>query len=209
MLLRTLLALAALALPALVHSQTQPIRVGAFLSVTGPAAFLGEQMLEQSGAEYLLIRTSWVYAPWGKNFVRTILGAARTKPVLRVVDDQLGRPSSAEQLAETTLALLDAGGRGTFHGSDGGQCTWFELARAVVAEAGLDCRVDPCSSAEYPSSRNSASLSWPTGGGAFRSVPGVSESRTGMPTSWISPTSGCSVRRTMPLCRICGSVNTT
>jgi dTDP-4-dehydrorhamnose reductase len=121
------------------------------LNAYGRSKAIGEQLLEQSGAEYLLIRTSWVYAPWGKNFVRTILGAARTRPVLRVVDDQLGRPSSAEQLAETTLALLDAGGRGTFHGSDGGQCTWFEFARAAIAEAGLNCRVEPCSSAEYPS----------------------------------------------------------
>jgi dTDP-4-dehydrorhamnose reductase len=121
------------------------------LNAYGRSKAIGERLLEQSGAEHLLIRTSWVYAPWGKNFVRTILGAGRSRPVLRVVDDQLGRPSSAEQLAETTLALLDAGGRGTFHGTDGGQCTWFEFASAAVAEAGLACRVEPCSSAEYPS----------------------------------------------------------
>jgi dTDP-4-dehydrorhamnose reductase len=121
------------------------------LNAYGRSKALGERLLEQSGAEHLLIRTSWVYAPWGKNFVRTILNAARKRPTLRVVNDQLGRPSSAEQLADTTLGLLDAGARGTFHGSDGGQCSWYEFARAAVAEAGLDCKVDPCSSAEYPS----------------------------------------------------------
>ena len=108
-------------------------------------------MLEQSGAEHLLIRTSWVYAPWGKNFVRTILGAAQKRPSLRVVNDQRGRPSSAEQLAETSLRLLEAGGRGTFHATDAGQCTWFEFARSIVAQAGLECSVEPCSSSEYPS----------------------------------------------------------
>jgi dTDP-4-dehydrorhamnose reductase len=121
------------------------------LNAYGRSKAVGEELLEQSGVEHLLIRTSWVYAPWGKNFVRTILGAAHKRPSLRVVNDQLGRPSSAEQLAETTLSLLDAGGRGIFHASDGGQCTWFEFARAAVSEAGLACQVDPCSSAEYPS----------------------------------------------------------
>ena len=121
------------------------------LNAYGRSKAVGESLLEQSGAEHVLVRTSWVYAPWGKNFVRTIVGLARTRPTLRVVNDQLGRPSSAEQLAATSLALLAAGGRGTFHLSDGGRCTWFEFARAAVARAGLACQVDPCASSEYPS----------------------------------------------------------
>lgn len=121
------------------------------LNAYGRSKAKGELLLEQSGAEHLLIRTSWVYAPWGKNFVRTILGAAQKRPSLRVVNDQRGRPSSAEQLAETSLRLLEAGGRGTFHATDAGQCTWFEFARSIVAQAGLACSVAPCSSSEYPS----------------------------------------------------------
>lgn len=121
------------------------------LNAYGRSKAAGEVLLEGSGADYVLIRTSWVYAPWGKNFVRTILGLAAKRPSLRVVSDQLGRPSSAEQLASGTLQLLDAGAHGVFHLSDGGQCTWFELASAVVARAKLPCQVDPCSSAEYPS----------------------------------------------------------
>jgi dTDP-4-dehydrorhamnose reductase len=121
------------------------------LNAYGRSKAAGEVLLESSGADYILIRTSWVYAPWGKNFVRTILGLAAKRPSLRVVSDQLGRPSSAEQLASGTLQLLDAGARGTFHLSDAGQCTWHELACAVVERAKLPCQVDPCSSAEYPS----------------------------------------------------------
>jgi dTDP-4-dehydrorhamnose reductase len=121
------------------------------LNAYGRSKAVGEELVERSGAEHVLIRTSWVYAPWGKNFVRTIVGAAQKRPSLRVVNDQRGRPSSAEQLAETSLRLLDAGGRGTFHASDAGECTWFELARAAIARAGLSCQVEPCSSAEYPS----------------------------------------------------------
>jgi dTDP-4-dehydrorhamnose reductase len=121
------------------------------LNAYGRSKAVGERLLEQSGAEHLLIRTSWVYAPWGKNFVRTIVGAAQKRPTLRVVSDQLGRPSSAEQLAETSLDLLGAGARGTFHGTDAGECTWFDFARAAVQLAGASAQVDPCSSSEYPS----------------------------------------------------------
>jgi dTDP-4-dehydrorhamnose reductase len=121
------------------------------LNAYGRSKAVGEKLLEESGAEFILIRTSWVYAPWGKNFVRTILGLAEKRPSLRVVNDQLGRPSSAEQLASNSLRLLAAGARGTYHLSDGGQCTWFDFASAAVALAGLPCRVDPCASTEYPS----------------------------------------------------------
>jgi dTDP-4-dehydrorhamnose reductase len=121
------------------------------INAYGRSKALGETLLEQSGASYLLLRTSWVYAPWGKNFVRTILGLARQRPTLRVVSDQLGRPSSAEQIARVSAQLLASGALGTFHVSDAGQCSWFEFASAAVELAGLSCRVEPCTSAEFPS----------------------------------------------------------
>ena len=121
------------------------------LNAYGRSKALGEREIEASGCQYLLIRTSWVYAPWGKNFVRTIVGLAKKRPTLRVVNDQRGRPSSAEQLARTSLALLGVGARGPYHACDAGECTWFEFARAAVAELGLECVVEPCTSAEFPS----------------------------------------------------------
>ena len=121
------------------------------LNAYGRSKAVGEVLLAQSGAEHLLLRTSWVYAPWGKNFVRTIIGLAKQRSTLKVVNDQLGRPSSAEQIARVTLELLRGGGRGVYHVSDRGQCTWFEFAAEAIALAGLDCRVEPCTSAEFPS----------------------------------------------------------
>lgn len=121
------------------------------LNAYGRSKALGENLLEQSGASYILIRTSWVYAPWGKNFVRTIVGLAQKRPSLRVVSDQLGRPSSAEEVARVSLELLSKRVTGTFHVSDAGQCSWYELARAAISRAGLRCAVEPCASAEYPS----------------------------------------------------------
>lgn len=133
---------------------SEPYRVDhprAPLNAYGRSKAIGEGLLEQSGASYLLIRTSWVYAPWGKNFVRTIVGLARTRPSLRVVSDQLGRPSSAEEVARVSLELLSRRLTGTFHVSDAGQCSWYDLACAAVSRAGLRCTIEPCTSAEYPS----------------------------------------------------------
>lgn len=122
----------------------------------------GERRLRESGADYLLIRTSWVYAPWGKNFVRTMAHLCGSKNELRVVDDQRGRPTSAEGLARQSYALLNKGARGVFHVTDGGDCSWYELAAHVVklslprqrangvADGKHQCKVDPCSSSEYP-----------------------------------------------------------
>jgi dTDP-4-dehydrorhamnose reductase len=116
----------------------------------GRSKAAGELMLREIGGDWLCVRTSWVYAPWGKNFVRTITGAAAARPELRVVDDQRGRPTSAEGLARTSLALLLRGAKGVWHASDGGECTWFELAREIATLTGAACRVEPCTSAEHP-----------------------------------------------------------
>ncbi len=116
----------------------------------GRSKLAGERALVDAGGPHLLIRTSWLYAPWGKNFVRTIASLAASRESLRVVDDQRGRPTSAEHLAELSLALLDHGARGTFHGTDGGECTWFDFASAIAAHVNPSCVVHPCTSDEYP-----------------------------------------------------------
>jgi dTDP-4-dehydrorhamnose reductase len=116
----------------------------------GRSKALGERELAASGVRHLYLRTSWLYAPWGKNFVRTIATVAEHKDVLRVVDDQRGRPTSAEGLVTTTLALLERGAEGTFHAADDGECTWFELASFVVHERGARVRLEPCTTAEFP-----------------------------------------------------------
>jgi dTDP-4-dehydrorhamnose reductase len=110
----------------------------------------GEQAIRDSGCDALVIRTSWLYAPWGKNFVLTIAKLAAERDSLRVVDDQRGRPTSAEQLALNTLTLLDSGARGTLHVTDGGECTWYELAREIVRLTGARCELSPCTTEEFP-----------------------------------------------------------
>ncbi|MEM9373691.1 MAG: dTDP-4-dehydrorhamnose reductase [Planctomycetota bacterium] len=116
----------------------------------GRSKAAGERSLRDTDCAHLILRTSWVYAPWGNNFVRTIAGLAETRDELRVVDDQRGRPTSAEELARSSLALYLAGAAGTWHVTDGGDCTWHDLATEVVAALGLRCAVTPCGSDEYP-----------------------------------------------------------
>lgn len=120
------------------------------LNAYGRSKLAGERLLEASEARYLLLRTSWLYAAWGKNFVRTMLGLMRTRTSVRVVDDQVGRPTSVVSLAEGTLALVECGATGTYHLTDGGQCTWFDFAQGIARLAKVDCAVTPCASSEFP-----------------------------------------------------------
>jgi dTDP-4-dehydrorhamnose reductase len=120
------------------------------LGAYGRSKAVGEALIANSRCSTLLVRTSWVYAPWGKNFVRTIAELGRSRPELKVVDDQRGRPTSAEHLAATTYALVKRGASGTFHVTDGGECTWFQFAEEIVKLTSGTASVKPCTSAEYP-----------------------------------------------------------
>lgn len=127
-----------------VDAPTNPI------NVYGRTKLRGEQLLQCSGCDHLLIRTSWLYAPWARNFVRTIAAAAKAKPELRVVNDQRGRPTSTASLVDITARLLDRDCRGTYHATDDDACTWFDFATAIAAFANPACKVVPCTTAEFP-----------------------------------------------------------
>ncbi|HUK76173.1 MAG TPA: dTDP-4-dehydrorhamnose reductase [Thermoleophilia bacterium] len=102
-----------------------------------------------------VIRTAWLFSATGHNFVKTILAAARERAAapapepLRVVDDQIGSPTCAGHLAAAVVEALEGGlGPGIFHMAGGGACSWCELAREVVALAGLRVEVEPITTAE-------------------------------------------------------------
>lgn len=131
-------------LPYAVDATTAP------LNMYGRTKLDGERAIVKSGCEYLIIRTSWLYAPHGANFVNTILRLASERESLRVVTDQRGRPTLCADLAQITCRLLDAGARGVMHGTNEGDCSWFEFAEAIVETAGLNCRIEPTVTAEFP-----------------------------------------------------------
>lgn len=100
--------------------------------------------------DHTIVRTSWVFAARGRNFVRTILRLAAERSELRVVNDQRGRPTYADDLAAWIWALADRGAVGTYHACNAGECTWHAFAQAIVAQAGLATLVLPVSTAEFP-----------------------------------------------------------
>jgi len=130
--------------PYAVDAPLQPL--GAY----GRSKAAGEIAVRKSGAEFLILRASWLYAPWANNFVRTMARLTRDKPELKVVNDQRGRPTSAQHLAAATLALLDRGTRGTLHVTDGSECTWYEFTVEIARLLGRSAIVRPCTTAEFP-----------------------------------------------------------
>lgn len=133
------------------------------INAYGRSKAVGEQLLAETdpkGRNYLLIRTSWLYAPWAKNFVRTIAKASRERPALKVVNDQHGRPTSSEHLADVSLRIVESADRrfdyasriapAAWHVTDGGECTWFDFATRIAGFANPQCKVDPCTSDQFP-----------------------------------------------------------
>lgn len=120
------------------------------LNVYGRTKLQGEHLIAATGAKCLIIRTSWLYAPWGNNFVRTIAAKSRENPSLRVVHDQRGRPTSAEHLADASFRLLRQHRTGIMHVCDEGECTWFEFAREIIRLSGALCPVEPCATSDFP-----------------------------------------------------------
>jgi dTDP-4-dehydrorhamnose reductase len=126
------------------------------ISVYGASKLAGEQAVRKSGCRHLIFRTSWVYGPRGNNFYRTIARAAREKPQLRVVSDQIGAPTSSGAIARATVRVLGlslaapSAESGTFHMTAGGETTWHGFAEAIVALEGLNTPVVAIRSDEYP-----------------------------------------------------------
>lgn len=134
------------------------------LNVYGASKLAGERAVAHSGARHLILRTSWVYAARGRNFLLTMLRAAREREVLSVVDDQVGAPTAARGLAELTAQILAqarvagddwlAERCGLYHAAASGECSWYGFARAIFDHAPPVRRpreLRPVTSAEYPS----------------------------------------------------------
>jgi dTDP-4-dehydrorhamnose reductase len=120
------------------------------LNAYGRSKAAGERAALEAYPGSLVIRTSWLVSATHPNFVATMLRLARRQP-LRVVDDQVGCPTMADDLAAGAIEAMKAGVTGILHITNRGTATWFELARTAVEVAGLDpSRVTACTTADYP-----------------------------------------------------------
>lgn len=128
--------------------------------VYGASKLAGEYAVMASGADFAILRTAWVYSPFGANFVKTILRLAETRDELGVVDDQRGCPTSALDLADAAIAVAanlkarpDLALRGLFHAAGSGEGSWADFAVAVIATSlahgGPGARVNRIATADY------------------------------------------------------------
>lgn len=116
----------------------------------------GEQNIQNSGADYLIFRTAWLYSEFGKNFVKTMLNLTATKPQLKVVFDQAGTPTYAYDLAKAIFDIIEnrkyTGNTGIYHYSNEGVCSWYDFTKMIAEYSGqTECDIQPCHSDEFPS----------------------------------------------------------
>ena len=124
------------------------------LGVYGKTKLAGEKSIEATGCASIIIRTAWLYSPFGKNFVKTMRDLTSSRESLKVVFDQVGTPTYAGDLAETICRIIENGQldkTGIYHFSNEGVCSWFDFAKAICEMSGNTCDIRPCHSDEFPS----------------------------------------------------------
>lgn len=113
------------------------------INAYGKSKAWGEHYVRSLLNRHYIVRTSWLFGPGGRNFVATILKLAREREAVPVVDDQWGCPTFTEDLARATADLIRTRAYGTYHVTNSGPATWYELASTAVRLAGLPARVEP------------------------------------------------------------------
>lgn len=136
---------------------TRPYREGDSTvpsSVYGKTKRNGEIAIQESGSNYIIVRTAWLYSSTGKNFVKTMLMLGDTKDEINVVDDQKGCPTWASDLAHAIYSMVEKYGKEpvheTFHFTNEGQITWYEFACAIMEIGRKPCKVNPITTDQYP-----------------------------------------------------------
>lgn len=129
---------------------------GTPIGVYGRTKKEGEQNIINAGCKYIILRTSWLYSEFGKNFCKTMLNLTATKESLNVVFDQCGTPTYALDLAEAICRIVERGlyegNTGIYHYSNEGVCSWYDFTKMIAEYSGHDkCDIRPCHSDEFPS----------------------------------------------------------
>ena len=117
--------------------------------VYGASKLAGESAIREVCPHHYIIRTSWMFAPHGKNFALTMLRLAENHSEIKVVNDQFGSPTYAKDLAEFVVFMQGSPMFGTYHYTNSGSCNWYEFACAVLKAAGKNVKVTPISTEEY------------------------------------------------------------
>lgn len=132
------------------------------------AKLAGEQLAREAQPQTMIVRTSWVYSPFGSNFVHTMLRLGRQRPDVSVVYDQIGAPTYAHDLARALLTIIEQAAQGNiapdrwaaiYNYANEGVTSWYDFAVAIFEESGVNCRVFPIESKDYPTPAQRPSFS--------------------------------------------------
>lgn len=119
-------------------------------SIYGKSKYMGEEFVRQFCKKYFIIRTAWLYGYVGKNFVKTMLKLGSEKSEIKVVNDQFGNPTNANDLAYHILKVAETENYGTYHCTGIGEVSWCTFAKKIMEYANLSCKVIPCTTEEFP-----------------------------------------------------------
>lgn len=119
-------------------------------SVYGTTKLLGENYVRDFCSKYYIVRTSWLYGYVGNNFVYTMIKLATNNESIKVVDDQRGNPTNANDLAYHILKLISTEEYGVYHCTGDGECSWYDFAKKIIELSGESCVVNPCTTDEFP-----------------------------------------------------------
>ncbi len=106
--------------------------------------------VQQFCSKFFIVRTAWLYGTEGNNFVKTILRISQQNPSIKVVNDQVGNPTNANDLSHHILKILLTDDYGIYHVTGNGICSWFDFAKKIVELAEINCEVVPCSTDDFP-----------------------------------------------------------
>ena len=124
------------------------------INVYGRTKLAGEKAVAESGCKSIILRTSWLYSEFGRNFCKTMQSLTDTRPEIKVVADQIGTPTYAGDLAAAITYIIDSNKLdkcGTYHYSNEGVCSWYDFACEIARLSGNnECEIKPCTTAEYP-----------------------------------------------------------
>ncbi|RAV13779.1 dTDP-4-dehydrorhamnose reductase [Paenibacillus contaminans] len=118
--------------------------------VYGKSKHAGELLTRSLCHKFFIVRTSWVYGLHGNNFIKTMLKLGKERDSLKVVNDQIGSPTYTVDLSHFLVELIQTEKYGIYHASNSGVCSWFDFAKAIFDESGLEIKVEPCTTDEFP-----------------------------------------------------------
>ena len=130
------------------------------LNVYGQTKYEGELAVEELSDKYFIVRIAWVFGVAGKNFIKTMLRLGKERGAVSVVDDQIGSPTYTYDLARLLVDMIQTDKYGRYHATNEGLCSWYEFAKEIFRQAGMDVPVTPVSSLICPAEKIKRAPDW-------------------------------------------------